>query len=189
MAASRANDASDRRHPKPEVEIWRSWRKSNRRPPLPICSPIACMDLFPAVWPQINYFWFLLPVFKTASRISETALTSKLHRNESVERTKLVRPPVELNYIGWALLPKPEVEIWRKLEKWSRRSRFAIRPPIHYGVYLDFWQFIECYHGWVFLLGSVFDLLRKFTQSSMASRLQRYSLLAPVACLQQSNEY
>jgi len=65
-------------------------------------SPIACMDLcmdlFPAVWPQTNYFRFLLPVLKTGSRISEAKLTSNSHRNESTERTKLVRPPVQLNY-------------------------------------------------------------------------------------------
>jgi len=26
-------------------------------------------------------------------------------------------PPIPSTQIGWALLPKPEVEIWRKLEK------------------------------------------------------------------------
>ena len=66
--------------------------------PTSYSSPTACMDLFPAVWPQTNYFRFLLPVFKTGSRISEAKLTSNSHRNESTERTKLVRPPVQLNY-------------------------------------------------------------------------------------------
>jgi len=56
------------------------------------------MDLFPAVWLQTNYFQFLLPVFKTASRISEAMRMSKSHSNESTECTKLVWPPVELNY-------------------------------------------------------------------------------------------
>ena len=51
---------------------------------------IACMDLFPAVLPQTNYFRFLLSVVKTASRITEAKLTSKSHRNESTGRTKLV---------------------------------------------------------------------------------------------------
>ena len=87
--------------------------------PTSYSSPIACMDLFAAVWPQTNYFRFLLPVFKTASRnFSEAKLTSKSHRNESTERMKLVRPPVELNYRsdGRYIVPKPEVEIWRKPE-------------------------------------------------------------------------
>jgi len=66
--------------------------------PTSYSSPTACMDLFPAVWPQTNYFRFLLPVFKTGSRISEAKLTSNSHRNESTERMKLVRPPVQLNY-------------------------------------------------------------------------------------------
>ena len=38
--------------------------------PTSYSSPIACIDLFPAVWPQTNYYRFLLPVFKTVSRIS-----------------------------------------------------------------------------------------------------------------------
>jgi len=40
----------------------------------------------------------LLPVLESGSHISEAKLTFKLRRNESTERTKLVRPPVELNY-------------------------------------------------------------------------------------------
>ena len=63
--------------------------------PTSYSSTIACTDLFPAVWPQTNHFRFLLPVFKTGSRISEAKLTSKLLRNGSTERTKHVWPPVE----------------------------------------------------------------------------------------------
>jgi len=47
---------------------------------------------------QTNYVRYLLPIFETRSRISEAKLTSKSHTNESTERMKLVRPPVELNY-------------------------------------------------------------------------------------------
>ena len=65
--------------PEPQINLW------------------LCMDLFPAVWPQTNYFRFPLPVFKTASRISEAKLTCISRRNESTERTKLVRQTVELN--------------------------------------------------------------------------------------------
>jgi len=81
--------------PKPEVEIWRPWLKSNRRPHFlfvphcmygPISSRLTANKL--------------LPVFETGSRISEAKLTSKSHRNKFTERTKLVRPPVELNYIS-----------------------------------------------------------------------------------------
>jgi len=48
------------------------------------------MNLFSAVWPQTNYFQFLLPVFKTGSSISEANLTFKSLRNGSTERTKHV---------------------------------------------------------------------------------------------------
>jgi len=69
---------------------------------------------------QKNYVRFFLPVFKAASRISEAKLTSKSRENKSTERTKLVRPPPASRrnlQIGWALVPKLEVEIWRKPEK------------------------------------------------------------------------
>ena len=37
---------------------------------------------------------------------------------------------------------KPEVEIWRKPDVWTRCHRLPIRSPIHYGTYLDsMWQF------------------------------------------------
>jgi len=47
---------------------------------------------------QTNYVRYLLPVFESGSRILKAKLTSKSHRNESAERTKLEPPPVELNY-------------------------------------------------------------------------------------------
>jgi len=54
------------------------------------------------------------------------------HRYDA--RTAVSRAKLQM---GWA----PEVEIWRKPEKWNRRRWFPIRPPIHYGVYLDsFWH-------------------------------------------------
>jgi len=41
-----------------------------------------------------------------------------------------------------ALVPKPEVEIWQKPEKWNCRSWFSNWPPIRHGVHLDsFWHF------------------------------------------------
>jgi len=41
-----------------------------------------------------------------------------------------------------SLPAKPEVEIWRKPDKWTRSHRLSIRLPIHYGVYLDaIWHF------------------------------------------------
>ena len=36
-----------------------------------------------------------------------------------------------------SLSAKPEVEIWRKPDKWTRSHRLPIRLPLHYGVYLD----------------------------------------------------
>jgi len=44
---------------------------------------------------QINYVRYLLPVFKSGSRISEAKLTSKSLRKGSTECTKDVWPPVE----------------------------------------------------------------------------------------------
>jgi len=35
------------------------------------------------VWLQTNWFWFLVPVFKTASRLLEAKVMSKSHKNES----------------------------------------------------------------------------------------------------------
>ena len=41
-----------------------------------------------------------------------------------------------------SLPAKPEAEIWRKPDKWTRNHRLPIRLRIHYGVYLDaMWRF------------------------------------------------
>jgi len=45
---------------------------------------------------------------------------------------------------GIALAPKPEEEIWRKPREWTFWPPLPIRPPIHYGVYLDsVWPFVD----------------------------------------------
>jgi len=82
--------------PKPEVEIWRPWLKSNRRPHFLFVPPLHVWTYFQPFDRKQTTSGF----FDTGSRISEAKLTSKSHRNEFTERTKLVRPPVELNYIS-----------------------------------------------------------------------------------------
>jgi len=118
---------------KPEVEIRRSWRQ--RTCPWWVSMWLECdISVYrPLFWGQTTTSGFSKPkvlIFDVGDLLHSS---NTVHERPSyVTGAKTVK-----NSDQHAFSAKPEIEIWRKWQKWICTYRLPIRLPAHYRVYLN----------------------------------------------------